>query len=241
MKTLTIELSETLAAELEELVAAGWFTSEDEIGRLALKEIVRWRPSELQERFQREDVAWAAAQKAGAATYPERRGERQRFVEAVEEGLAGAEAGRVISDEKLGAWLDEELGPLEIGDLEKRLWKDRPMTTVSLRMPEDVVDDLKHLAPRLGFTSYQALIRAYVGQGLRQHLGAHHDAHDPSERQATPSRPRGSTVAAGIVRKLVAAPPAETVTGSLQLPPLSSETATSSEATPPPVRSPQAE
>jgi uncharacterized protein (DUF433 family) len=66
-------------------------------------------------------LAEPAASKAGAATYPERRGERERFLEAVEEGLADAEAGRVISDEELRACLDEELGPLEIGDLEKRL------------------------------------------------------------------------------------------------------------------------
>lgn len=187
MKTLKIEVPEALAAELEELVAAGWFTSEEEIGRLALEELVRRRPFELQERFQREDVEWAAAQKEGVVSPPSRKGERERFVEAVEEGLADAEAGRVIPDEELGAWLDEELGPLEpgdlkSGDLKKRLRKDRPMTTVSLRMPEDVVDDLKRLAPRLGFTSYQALVRAYVGQGLRRHLGVRHEAGDPSRR-----------------------------------------------------------
>jgi len=44
------------------------------------------------------------------------------------------------------------------------------MTTISLRMPEDVVVLLKHVAPLLGFSGYQPLIRAYVGQGLRQDL-----------------------------------------------------------------------
>ncbi len=44
------------------------------------------------------------------------------------------------------------------------------MTTISLRMPEDVVDDLKSVAPRLGFSGYQPLIRAYIGQGLRADL-----------------------------------------------------------------------
>jgi len=44
------------------------------------------------------------------------------------------------------------------------------MTSVTLRMPEDVVDDLKRIAPVLGFSGYQPLIRAYVGQGLRQDL-----------------------------------------------------------------------
>ena len=54
--------------------------------------------------------------------------------------------------------------------LRKRLRKDRPMTMISLRMPEDVVEDLKYVAPKLGFSGYQPLIRAYVGQGLRADL-----------------------------------------------------------------------
>ncbi len=44
------------------------------------------------------------------------------------------------------------------------------MTTISLRIPEDVVDELKDIAPRLGFSGYQPLIRAYVGQGMRADL-----------------------------------------------------------------------
>lgn len=44
------------------------------------------------------------------------------------------------------------------------------MTMVSIRMPEDVVEDLKRIAPHLGFSGYQPLIRAYVGQGLRHDL-----------------------------------------------------------------------
>jgi len=44
------------------------------------------------------------------------------------------------------------------------------MTTISLRMPEDVVDELKQVAPLLGFSGYQPLIRTYIGHGLRQDL-----------------------------------------------------------------------
>ena len=51
--------------------------------------------------------------------------------------------------------------------LRERLRKDRPMTMISLRVPEDVVEDLKTIAPKLGFSGYQPLIRAYIGQGLR--------------------------------------------------------------------------
>jgi hypothetical protein len=44
------------------------------------------------------------------------------------------------------------------------------MSTISLRIPDDVIDDLKLLAPVLGFSGYQPLLRAYVGQGLRRDL-----------------------------------------------------------------------
>ena len=59
---------------------------------------------------------------------------------------------------------------MKIEKLKRRLDKDRPMTSVTLRMPEDVIDDLKRIAPLLGFSGYQPLIRAYVGQGLRNDL-----------------------------------------------------------------------
>ena len=54
--------------------------------------------------------------------------------------------------------------------LKERLLKDRPITDISLRIPEDVIEDLKRVAPLLGFSGYQPLIRAYIGQGLRADL-----------------------------------------------------------------------
>jgi hypothetical protein len=59
---------------------------------------------------------------------------------------------------------------MKTSKLKQRLRKDRPMTKITLRIPEDVVDDLKRIAPRLGFSGYQPLIRAYIGQGLRADL-----------------------------------------------------------------------
>ena len=44
------------------------------------------------------------------------------------------------------------------------------MTMVSIRIPEDVIEDLKRIAPLLGFSGYQALIKAYIGQGMRADL-----------------------------------------------------------------------
>ena len=44
------------------------------------------------------------------------------------------------------------------------------MSSVTLRMPEDVVEDLKRVAPTLGYAGYQPLIRSYIGKGLRVDL-----------------------------------------------------------------------
>lgn len=59
---------------------------------------------------------------------------------------------------------------MKISRLRKRLRANRPMTTISMRMPEDVIEDLKRVAPLLGFSGYQPLIRAYIGQRLRSDL-----------------------------------------------------------------------
>lgn len=52
--------------------------------------------------------------------------------------------------------------------IRSRMQKDRPMTTISIRIPEDLISDLKEMAPLLGFSGYQPLIRSYVGQGMRR-------------------------------------------------------------------------
>ena len=52
--------------------------------------------------------------------------------------------------------------------IKARLSKDRPMTSITLRIPEDVVDSLKEIAPHKGFSGYQALLKAYIGEGLRR-------------------------------------------------------------------------
>jgi hypothetical protein len=59
---------------------------------------------------------------------------------------------------------------MKSNNLKKRLQKNRPMDIISLRIPKDVIDDLKRIAPLLGFSGYQPLIRAYIGQGLRVDL-----------------------------------------------------------------------
>lgn len=59
---------------------------------------------------------------------------------------------------------------MKIETLKKRLDKNRPMTPITIHIPEDVIEDLKRIAPLLGFSGYQPLVRAYVGQGLRTDL-----------------------------------------------------------------------
>jgi len=47
---------------------------------------------------------------------------------------------------------------------------ERKKMMVSLRMPKDVVENLKRIAPLKGMSGYQALINYYVGMGLRRDL-----------------------------------------------------------------------
>ena len=59
---------------------------------------------------------------------------------------------------------------MKIETLKKRLDRNRPMTTISIRIPSDAIEDLKRVATLLGFSGYELLARAYIGQGLRADL-----------------------------------------------------------------------
>lgn len=52
--------------------------------------------------------------------------------------------------------------------LKQRLDKNRPMTSITLRIPLDVVESMKKIAPQRGFSGYQTLLKAYVSEGLRR-------------------------------------------------------------------------
>ena len=67
MKAMQIELPDGLAAEIEAFVKSGWFASEAEVIRAALMEFVRRNRLDLLERFMREDIRWALAQKGAGA------------------------------------------------------------------------------------------------------------------------------------------------------------------------------
>jgi len=70
-----------------------------------------------------------------------------------------------------------------------RMRKDRPMTSISIRIPEEVLDELKEIAPLLGVSGYQPLIRSYIGQGLRKDLA--HLLNTPAEMIAESWRNQG--------------------------------------------------
>lgn len=52
--------------------------------------------------------------------------------------------------------------------IKSRLKKDRPMISVTVRIPVDVVDSMKEIAPKRGFSGYQPLLKSYLGEGLRR-------------------------------------------------------------------------
>lgn len=52
--------------------------------------------------------------------------------------------------------------------LKARLSKDRPMTSITIRIPVDVVESMKAIAPHKGLSGYQSLLKAYVSEGLRK-------------------------------------------------------------------------
>lgn len=59
---------------------------------------------------------------------------------------------------------------MKVETLKKRLNRSRPMTAIAIRIPEDGIEDLKRVAPLLGFSGDRSLVRAYIGQGLRSAL-----------------------------------------------------------------------
>jgi hypothetical protein len=59
---------------------------------------------------------------------------------------------------------------MKVETLEKRLNRNRPMTAIAIPMPEDAIEDLKRVAPLLGFSGDRPLVRAYIGQGLHSDL-----------------------------------------------------------------------
>ena len=52
--------------------------------------------------------------------------------------------------------------------IRQRLTAPRTMTSITLRIPEDVVASMKAIAPLRGMAGYQTLLKAYISEGLRR-------------------------------------------------------------------------
>ena len=59
MTTLTLDLPEALTAELDAAVEAGWFTSQAEAVRAAVRDLLSHRKLALLEKQQLADIDWA--------------------------------------------------------------------------------------------------------------------------------------------------------------------------------------
>ena len=84
--------------------------------------------------------------------------------------------------------------------LRERMVKERVMTSISLRIPENVIEDLKEIAPSLGFSGYQSLIKAYISEGLRKDL----ERLDGSQVQALTESLRKQGVADELISAAIA-------------------------------------
>lgn len=73
--------------------------------------------------------------------------------------------------------------------LKKRLKNDRDMTVITMRIPVDVVESLKEIAPHKGFAGYQTLLKSYISEGLRKDEAQFSSA--PSARLIEALRKRG--------------------------------------------------
>lgn len=61
----------------------------------------------------------------------------------------------------------------------------RPSTPITIRMPVDVLEDLKRVAPLKGMSGYQALIKFYISQGLRDDLRSIWEEEQGKELEST--------------------------------------------------------
>ena len=59
MKTINVDISEKLEVEIEKYIKGGWFDSEGELMREALREFIHHHRPLLIEKFMAEDIEWA--------------------------------------------------------------------------------------------------------------------------------------------------------------------------------------
>ena len=73
--------------------------------------------------------------------------------------------------------------------IKRRLSGERSMTSITLRIPEDVVASMKSIAPLRGLSGYQTLLKAYISDGLRRDEADY--LSDPARKLADALKARG--------------------------------------------------
>jgi hypothetical protein len=72
----------------------------------------------------------------------------------------------------------------------KRMRRNRPTVTLSLKLPTDLLEDLEEMAQERRIPDAETLARIYIGWGLRQHLRETRIAHKlTAVREAGPRPP----------------------------------------------------
>lgn len=79
---------------------------------------------------------------------------------------------------------------------------ERPSKSITMRIPVDVLEDLKRVAPFKGVTGYQGLIKLYIGQALRKDLAELQEAEAADRARRVLEK---HTVAAEVIEEVVAA------------------------------------
>lgn len=75
--------------------------------------------------------------------------------------------------------------------LKTRLSHDREMTSITVRMPVDVVESMKRIAPLKGFSGYQPLLKSYLSDALRRDEAQFKDPPVTLERLGEVMRSKG--------------------------------------------------
>ena len=100
--------------------------------------------------------------------------------------------------------------------MRERMSTPRSMTSISLRISEQVIEMLKEIAPTLGFSGYQSLIKAYISRGLRRDL----ERLENSNMQALTESLRAQGVPDEVISKAMAQADMRRYTGDVMENPL---------------------
>ena len=88
--------------------------------------------------------------------------------------------------------------------LKGRMRKDRTAATISIRLPEDLIGDLKEMAALLGYSGYESLVRSYIGQGMRENEAMFYKPDIPLLREVLQNRLMSDSEVEDVVAEVLA-------------------------------------